>query len=160
MPHPNSLMYNVYAIPFWPMKVYWTLRKVINSKSWNVESNPSFLCVDCEYRVDQRLPHPSWEPPWCQDQQSLHYDSRTPSLNVIKSLPLSSGGTTVQERVSLTTNSPDRSLTKSAMIERVSLMGVFNCIRISKKHCLFSSFYKCFCSFGICVPSSLFSLSI
>lgn len=28
MPHPNSLMYNVYVIPFWPMKVYWTLRKV------------------------------------------------------------------------------------------------------------------------------------
>ena len=27
MPHPNSLMYNVYAIPFWPCKVYWTLRK-------------------------------------------------------------------------------------------------------------------------------------
>ena len=28
MPHPNSLMYNVYVVPFWPMKVYWTLRKV------------------------------------------------------------------------------------------------------------------------------------
>lgn len=28
MPHPNSLMYNVYVIPFWPMKVYWTIRKV------------------------------------------------------------------------------------------------------------------------------------
>ena len=27
MPHPNSLMYNAYPIPFWPMKVYWTLRK-------------------------------------------------------------------------------------------------------------------------------------
>ena len=28
MPHPNSLMYNVYVIPFLPMKVYWTLKKV------------------------------------------------------------------------------------------------------------------------------------
>lgn len=27
MPHPNSLMYNVYVIPFWPMKAYWTLKK-------------------------------------------------------------------------------------------------------------------------------------
>ena len=24
----DSLMYNVYVVPFWPMKVYWTLRKV------------------------------------------------------------------------------------------------------------------------------------
>jgi hypothetical protein len=28
MPHPNSLMYNVYVIPFWPMKAYWTIKKV------------------------------------------------------------------------------------------------------------------------------------
>ena len=28
MPHPNSLMYNVYVVPFWPMKVYWTVKKV------------------------------------------------------------------------------------------------------------------------------------
>jgi hypothetical protein len=28
MPHPNSLMYNAYPIPFWPMKMYWTLKKV------------------------------------------------------------------------------------------------------------------------------------
>lgn len=27
MPHPNSLMYNVYVVPFWPMKVFWTVRK-------------------------------------------------------------------------------------------------------------------------------------
>ena len=27
MPHPNSLMYNVYVIPFWPMKVFWFFRK-------------------------------------------------------------------------------------------------------------------------------------
>ena len=26
MPHPNSLMYNVYPI-FWPMKVFWFTRK-------------------------------------------------------------------------------------------------------------------------------------
>jgi len=30
MPHPNSLMYNVYVIPFWPMKAYWTLKKVFS----------------------------------------------------------------------------------------------------------------------------------
>ena len=28
MPHPNSLMYNVYPI-FWPMKVYWFMRKSV-----------------------------------------------------------------------------------------------------------------------------------
>ena len=28
MPHPNSLMYNVYPI-FWPMKVYWFCRKSV-----------------------------------------------------------------------------------------------------------------------------------
>lgn len=28
MPHPNSLMFNVYVIPFWPMKMYWFTRKV------------------------------------------------------------------------------------------------------------------------------------
>ena len=27
MPHPNSLMYNVYLVPFLPMKVFWFLRK-------------------------------------------------------------------------------------------------------------------------------------
>ena len=27
MPHPNSLMYNVYIIPFYPMKVYWFTAK-------------------------------------------------------------------------------------------------------------------------------------
>ena len=27
MPHENSLMYNVYIIPFWPMKAWWTLKK-------------------------------------------------------------------------------------------------------------------------------------
>ena len=26
-PHPNSLMYNTYPI-FWPMKLWWTSRKV------------------------------------------------------------------------------------------------------------------------------------
>ena len=29
MPHPNSLMYNVYVIPFWPMKVFWFCRKTV-----------------------------------------------------------------------------------------------------------------------------------
>jgi hypothetical protein len=29
MPHPNSLMYNVYVVPFWPMKIYWFLRKSV-----------------------------------------------------------------------------------------------------------------------------------
>lgn len=28
MVHQNSLMYNVYAIPFYPMKVYWFFKKV------------------------------------------------------------------------------------------------------------------------------------
>ena len=28
MVHQNSLMYNVYAIPFYPMKVYWFVKKV------------------------------------------------------------------------------------------------------------------------------------
>ncbi len=28
MPHPNSLTYNVFVFPFYPMKVYWFLRKV------------------------------------------------------------------------------------------------------------------------------------
>ena len=27
MPHPNSLMYNVYIIPFYPAKVYWFTMK-------------------------------------------------------------------------------------------------------------------------------------
>ena len=27
MPHPNSLMYNVYLVPFLPMKVFWFMRK-------------------------------------------------------------------------------------------------------------------------------------
>ncbi len=31
MPHPNSLMFNVYVIPFYPMKVYWFFRKVLRS---------------------------------------------------------------------------------------------------------------------------------
>ena len=27
MPHPNSLMYNVYLVPFLPLKAFWFLRK-------------------------------------------------------------------------------------------------------------------------------------
>ncbi len=26
MPHPNSLMYNVY-VPFWPLKAFWFVRR-------------------------------------------------------------------------------------------------------------------------------------
>ncbi len=48
MPHPNSLMYNVYAIPFWPMKVYWTLKKVIP---------PSLILIGSDNCVDPGLPH-------------------------------------------------------------------------------------------------------
>lgn len=41
MPHPNSLMYNVYVVPFWPMKVYWTLRKVSLGKINEIVDNDS-----------------------------------------------------------------------------------------------------------------------
>eukprot|EP00352_Strombidinopsis_acuminata_P002691 CAMPEP_0176377732 /NCGR_PEP_ID=MMETSP0126-20121128/29105_1 /TAXON_ID=141414 ORGANISM="Strombidinopsis acuminatum, Strain SPMC142" /NCGR_SAMPLE_ID=MMETSP0126 /ASSEMBLY_ACC=CAM_ASM_000229 /LENGTH=62 /DNA_ID=CAMNT_0017739709 /DNA_START=20 /DNA_END=204 /DNA_ORIENTATION=- len=27
MPHPNSLLFNVFIIPFYPFKFYWFLRK-------------------------------------------------------------------------------------------------------------------------------------
>ena len=74
MPHPNSLMYNVYAIPFWPMKVYWTLKKVIP---------PSLILIGSDNCVDPGLPHSPWEPPRCQDLQGLLHHSRTSSLNVI-----------------------------------------------------------------------------
>ena len=29
MPHPNSIMYNVYIFPFWPMKAYWFMAKSV-----------------------------------------------------------------------------------------------------------------------------------
>ena len=33
MPHPNSLMYNVYIIPFYPLKAYWFVRKVSGARA-------------------------------------------------------------------------------------------------------------------------------
>lgn len=59
MPHPNSLMYNVYAVPFWPMKVYWTLKKVIYTSFDILRSQPDVFVVGSHHRADQRLPDPS-----------------------------------------------------------------------------------------------------
>ena len=59
MPHPNSLMYNVYAVPFWPMKVYWTLKKVIFTSFDNLTSKPIVCIIGSDHRAYQRLPHPS-----------------------------------------------------------------------------------------------------
>ena len=59
MPHPNSLMYNVYAVPFWPMKVYWTLKKVILISFDHPMSQPIVCVLGSDHRADQRLPRPS-----------------------------------------------------------------------------------------------------
>ena len=52
MPHPNSLMYNVYVIPFLPMKVYWTLAKVSQSSLRMACLNTPILIVGSEHYFD------------------------------------------------------------------------------------------------------------
>ena len=73
MPHPNSLMYNAYPIPFWPMKVYWTLRKVTTT------SLILIWCIGCPDRANPGLPRRSWRSPWRQDfSRLLHYSRPAP----------------------------------------------------------------------------------
>jgi hypothetical protein len=52
-------MYNVYAVPFWPMKVYWTLKKVILISFDHLRSQPIVFVIGSDHRFDQRLPRPS-----------------------------------------------------------------------------------------------------
>jgi hypothetical protein len=35
MPHVNSLLYNVFVIPYWPMKVYWFTMKSLKIATLN-----------------------------------------------------------------------------------------------------------------------------
>jgi len=70
MPHPNSLMYNVYVVPFWPMKMYWAVAKVHNFMFLLI------LFVGIEDRLHQRFPNTTWWSPRRQDLKSLRPTTR------------------------------------------------------------------------------------
>ena len=50
MVHQNSLMYNVYAIPFYPMKVYWFVKKVSRDMSGD-QKFQNFELFEAKYDI-------------------------------------------------------------------------------------------------------------
>ena len=116
MPHPNSLMYNAYPIPFWPMKVYWTLKKVRLTRSRQSESY-------CIISLNRQLPL-SWSEtsplllritlmPRSAEPMSLFQDS----IIEREIMPLFIHS---EKRVSLTIRSPFGILWKSLSGERLA----------------------------------------
>ena len=72
MPHPNSLMYNVYIIPFYPLKAYWFVRKV----SDRFARPHSSLSADPEDPHPPRLPQGSWRPSWSAEAKRILHRTR------------------------------------------------------------------------------------